>query len=204
MSKLLDKTSSRERQAYLDAHKKEYPFPLDGSDWAREIREHQFFERHPNCRCQSCQNLLTRLRDKDSFLKRQHNVIQRALHHWFLHDAKLAYWMNDQLTAEELAKLTVKLEANAPQEESLDETEARWLSKKTFSRPDNGNHEEYDLASQILKLHNGKVATKPGKKKADKARLYYTTEDEPIVAPEPDDEEVIEEFSPEETVYWDI
>lgn len=144
MSELSERIKSKERQAYLKAHESEYPFPLDGSNWARLIREKQFLEKHPHCRCDTCLNLLTRLHNKDSLLLRQRKMIMKAMHHWFLHDANLGglFWA-DQLSAEELAKFKIAMQKHIgnKENESLESSEDDWLSHKVYSRPDHPEDE---------------------------------------------------------------
>lgn len=140
MSRMSDQADSLRRRAYLKAHATEYPFPLDGSDWAREIREKQYLERHPHFKCESFLNFLTRLHEKNSPLTRQHSAILRALHHWFMQDADLAHSMSREANAEELAKLQIKKAAKGI--DSLDSTEEAWLSSKTFSRADHPELQE--------------------------------------------------------------
>ncbi len=128
---------ARERRAFLKAHEGDKTFPLDGSDWARLIREKQFLEQHPHCRCESCDNFLTRLHRKDSLLKRQRGVIVKAMHHWFLQEEKIGslYWtMREQLTAHELAKSNVVGVSKHPS--NLIDAEKDWLSQKIYASRD--------------------------------------------------------------------
>lgn len=137
--KCAENTNFNERQSYLKAHAGEYPFPLNGSNWARLIREKQFLDRHPHCKCESCQNFLTRLHDHSAGpLRRQRSVIAKAMHHWFLHDTNgvAMFWsMRDQLTAHELAKAKI-VDVGEGTTMSLIDAEREWLSKKIYSKPD--------------------------------------------------------------------
>lgn len=135
MSELSERIKMAERQAYFRAHEKEYPFPLDGTNWARLIREKQFLERHPHCRCDSCQNLLTRLHDKDSLLIRQRKMIMKALHHWFLQEATLGniFW-TEQLSSQELAKHKLNTRKFGRLITNLQETEKEWLANDTYCK----------------------------------------------------------------------
>jgi hypothetical protein len=71
----------------LDKHFRENPFPLDGTDWAREIREHQLRDKHPNWRCSGPCNFLSKLHGCDSLLRRQRAVISDVMDYWF-HDLR--------------------------------------------------------------------------------------------------------------------
>ncbi len=134
---LAEMIKMQERKAYYASHCADKSFPLDGSDWARLLREKQILERHPHCRCDSCENLLTRLHDRNSLLKRQRIVVAKALHHWFLQEEKYGslYWtMREQQTAHELAKALVDNSEDHPS--TLIDAEKDWLSQKIYSKPD--------------------------------------------------------------------
>ncbi|MBX9688205.1 MAG: hypothetical protein K2X27_15965 [Candidatus Obscuribacterales bacterium] len=151
---IAEKVELKKRQIYLDSHLNEYPFPLNGSDWAREIREHQYLEHHPNKRCETCENLLSRLHRDDKFFRRQRTAILRALHHWFMHDVKVDYFLSEQLSAEELAKYQLLDDVV-----TLADAEQNWLSQKTYIQSLDDADKAKTLASKkALEAEEEKVA----------------------------------------------
>ena len=137
MSEVVDKIKSLERQNYLRAHQDEYPFPLDGTEWARLIGEKFYFERHPHCACDSCDNFLTRLHGNESPLRRQRKAVSKAMHHWFLVDPNADAYkaIHDQLVAHELERLQLdSTDAQPTATPSLADAERDWFSQQLYSR----------------------------------------------------------------------
>lgn len=162
MSKLTDKIAGGiEREAYLREHCNEYPFPLNGTDWAREIREHQFWQKHPADRCEGASNFLTKLHDRGSLMKRQRAVVYRALHHWFLTDLDQAFWMKDQLNAGELACLQLQLQAREEVVSSLADVEKTWLKHEDYTAGKKNSKVAVCYDPTMVKQLDAKASSEP-------------------------------------------
>jgi hypothetical protein len=133
MYRISEQLACHDRKVYLKAHSDDYPFPLNGTDWAREIREHQFWANHPSERCAGPDNFLSRLHGRKSLLNRQRAVLYRAMSHWFLQDLDQAFWMSEQISAGELARLQLKASKSESVVSSLLDIEKSWIKKKLYA-----------------------------------------------------------------------
>lgn len=82
MSIVTEQAACLQRRAYFENHFLDYPFPLNGTDWAREIREQQFRKRHPNRRCEGPANFLNKVQN-NVFQHMQRSTMNDAMKYWF-------------------------------------------------------------------------------------------------------------------------
>ncbi len=160
---------------YLREHEKDEPFPLDGSQWSRLVSMRLHREHYSDCRCQDCDNLLTRLHSLNSPLALQRSGVFRAMHYWFLHGDDLypGNWrFSDQPTMDQSAiKILKDMGGLTP---SLTEAEKLWLAQRTRAWTEEARREAELLAeSEFPEDGLKKIGTKESKYWSEAAGEYY-------------------------------
>ncbi len=123
----------RRRRAYFKAHENEEPFPLDGSDFARLIREHQYLEKHQHHNEEPYDDFLARLHAKGSVLfSPVRGLIQKALYHWFTPKEEYHFPVPPEIpTKEELVQK--RIDALNDHLVELSDAENDWLAHKSYA-----------------------------------------------------------------------
>lgn len=138
MSKLQERFEELQRRTYLKIHENEDPFPLDGTEWARLVRERQYLEKHHHAGVEPYEDFLGRLQSKDKgILYHIRTIISKAMCHWFAFKNKntvKSSELSEPLSAEDLA--TQRIDVLKERLSNLSETEKDWLSHKVYSRPE--------------------------------------------------------------------
>ena len=155
MSGFKEKIHELERQAYFKMHEHDDPFPLDGSEWARLIRERQYLEHHHHSGCEQYGDFLDRIHNRENgVLRHLRSAIEKALFHWFTKSRKITcncQTLKEEMSCEEIAQARIAgVESRLT---DLAEAEQHWLSHKVYSKPDHpGLLETDDIAKKELDM----------------------------------------------------
>lgn len=117
---------------YLEEHKNDHPFPLDGSNWSRLAAMRLDHAYHENAhRCHLCENLLTRLHSLDSPFAHERRAAIRALSYWLVQDlSKQAFPMPFHIDETQKERTLQYLDTLSTNPESLRVAEQQWLDRR--------------------------------------------------------------------------
>lgn len=121
---------AKKRQKYLQEHDHEYPFPLNGTDWARLVAAHKYLDHHNECKCDGCDDFFNVVH-KSRLREHEQESARRALKYWFWLGRKNGclqpIYTPEKTSHEKAWELLCRLSSDP---EMLAETEKRWLELK--------------------------------------------------------------------------
>jgi hypothetical protein len=117
-------------EKYLEQHKDEYPFPLNGTDWARLVALHKTIDHHKECKCSPCKDFFDVMHE-GGLKEHEHESARRAIKYWFWLGKQNGYatdtYVPEKTSREESLELLARLSADPV---LLAETEKKWLKFK--------------------------------------------------------------------------
>lgn len=138
MFEMREKFEEEKRRAYRKEHESDETFPLDGSDYARLVREHQYLEKHHHINAEPYDDFLARMHARGSaLLSPVRGLIQKALYHWFSFVPKEKYEFPtapEVPTREELVQK--RIDSLNEHLVELEDTENEWLTHKAYAAND--------------------------------------------------------------------
>lgn len=117
-------------QRYLREHETEYPFPLNGSDWARLVALHKFLDHHEHCNCNGCDDFYQMIH-ANGLKEHEREATRRALRYWLwlgqVNGCQSSEYTPQKTSKEKAWDLLATLSSDP---DLLAQTEKKWLEQK--------------------------------------------------------------------------
>lgn len=122
-------------KAFLAEHEKEFPFPVDGSDWSRLVSTRRSHEHHVQYDAHLNPDFWYWVHSERGPIRHERRAFQRALHHWFLigSDSYNLPWVEDQ-TRRELALQAISDFVKEKNKKNLSEFETDWITGSSAAK----------------------------------------------------------------------
>lgn len=120
-----------QREKYLKEHENEYPFPLNGTDWARLVHLHKYLDHQKPCDCEGCEDFFVTMHHS-GLREHEEESARRALKYWFWLGRQNGYpkdvYTPEKTSQEQAWELLSRLSSDP---ELLAEAERKWVKMKT-------------------------------------------------------------------------